>query len=485
MGIFDKDIPISSSDSQTLRDVIGAPIVNDAILDGSSLPSAYVEEKIIPELVKISDQKKLEALKLRVKGNKDLLALIEDYTVSQFAIGTLPGTMSGAEQIREGTKSTFKSVDDFTTGLIGFEDEKSKENRMRNEVIVRRRSIMAKFDRYVNQGDGKQKGDDTSFWGFNDADELTKNVTNHKEVQGSVHDVMRDDMIKVLNEVAKISMDDSLEGINFFGNTLKFDSKLEKLTFFASYLSAVEEGCDEIIPGIISQGIDTTTGVVGDTTKGLVDKGLGIAGDTVIGTLKLAGTHWFVSGLLITAAVSTIRGKSWAGKLLRNKIARNIPKVGQYIPEAGVTTPVSTPASGTTSSTSPESVATTPEISKTHVELARQKAVLESMYKQYSSATAPVMTLEEFKTEALDPGTVTNLEYQSRLEKVTKLHNELIGTRDPAMKQDLRGDIEKVLSGVNDKSFLQKMKNKGIDAIENTKRKLSGKGRLHKWNFSS
>lgn len=42
---------------------------------------------------------------------------------------------------------------------------------------------MAKFDRYVNQGDGKQKGDDTSFWGFNDADELTKNVTNHKEVQ--------------------------------------------------------------------------------------------------------------------------------------------------------------------------------------------------------------------------------------------------------------------------------------------------------------
>lgn len=94
--------------------------------------------------------------------------------------------------------------------------------------------------------------------------------------------------------------------------------------------------------------------------------------------------------------------------------------------------------SNTTSSMTPEATSVA-EAPKTPVEVARQKAVLDSMYKQYlPRATPPAMNLNEFKIEALDPGTVTNTEYRYRLEKVTKLHNELMNTRDPVLGQDLR-----------------------------------------------
>lgn len=486
MWFLDKDISINSDDSQALRDVIGAPIVNDSILDGSSLPRAYVEEKIIPELAKISDQKKIENLKVRVKWNEELLSLIEDYTVMQFSTGTLPWVVSWAEQVRVSTKSTFKSVVDFMTDLSGIEDDESKEIRMRNEIILRRRSIMAKFDQYVRQGDGEQKWDDTSFWGFSDADDLKKGVKSHTKVQESVHDVKRDDMIAVLNEVAKISMDDNLKGINFFGKTLDFESKLDKLVFFASYLSAVEDWCDKLIPWIISQGVDSGAWIIWDATKWTVDKGLGIAWDVAVGTLKIAWDHPIWTLILVPAAVSTIRWKSMAGKFLRNKVARNIPKVGKYIPEAGVVASAPVPSAGINSPVTPEANIIIPEAPKTHVELARSKAVLDSMHKQYLPwATAPVMTLKDFKIEALDPGTATNIEYQSRLEKVTMLHDELMSTKDPALKQDLRRDIEKVLSGESDKGFFWKMKDRGFDMVENTKRNLSGRGKLSKWDFPS
>ena len=322
---FRSSIKVSPAEKQTMQEIIPESEANNPIWEGSELPAAYVEAVIKPALSKINDNARIGKLMKDVETNSALKSLIESYTAKQFSNAAPSRNNPVSQDIKMTTSSAYRSAEWFIAGLADMKSEVEKENYLRAEIINRRRSIMAKFDTYVLQGDAVNKGNKTSYFG--DDSKKLESARKANDVQKSIHDVTRGQMVTVLNALSSVGMDDNLE-ITFFGDKMIFDSKEEKLAFFASYLSAIEAGCDELIPSLLDKGIDVTTGAVGKVAKWTADTGLNILGDGVKGTLWLAWDHWFITAILITGIYRT--GKAIPKSLLG--LAKSLPLgVGKLI----------------------------------------------------------------------------------------------------------------------------------------------------------
>ncbi len=138
------------------------------------------------------------------------------------------------------------------------------------EIIASANRSVVKFDRYVQRGDGKQYGDKANDW-F-EIDSWHTNIRRpekSKDITNNVENVAKIDFVTVVNEVVTMAQEPSVN-INVDGKMQPVGSgtRIEKLAYLASWMSALEEGTDKVLPNMLAEAatnaaVKTVNGVTG------------------------------------------------------------------------------------------------------------------------------------------------------------------------------------------------------------------------------
>ena len=236
------------------------------------LPSAYVQEKIVPALMTM-DETHLQAFKAATqKTSGELHGLTTDIQQTlrykSKDGNALPVDQRVPDKIKSTGKVIFRSAQDFISDTMNLRTDADKEQALMAEIIASANRATIKFDQYVLRGDGKQYGDKANEW--TEIDSWHRNIsrpTTDKEISHDVENVAKVDFVNMTNSVVAMAQDTSpyviLDGKQ---QLVGSGTRLDKLAYLASWMSALEEGCDEVLPGIVAQtankvvkvGIDST-----------------------------------------------------------------------------------------------------------------------------------------------------------------------------------------------------------------------------------
>lgn len=111
MAILDYFTGEITLDENTRTELIDAfpSLKNDVELNKyEKLPKEYVNQKLIPELLKISDHQKLQKLKIALQANSKLKALVSQFAFAPLPNGTMPSREDTMDNIKDTVDSTFQ-----------------------------------------------------------------------------------------------------------------------------------------------------------------------------------------------------------------------------------------------------------------------------------------------------------------------------------------------------------------------------------------
>ncbi len=119
------------------------------------LPSAYIQEKIIPALMAM-DEAHLQNFKSSIeKTSTDLHSLAKDVESSlryKPRDGhAVPSNQQIPDRIKSSTKSAFKDAKDFITDMTNLRTDAEKEQALMAEIIASANRSVVKFDQYVSR----------------------------------------------------------------------------------------------------------------------------------------------------------------------------------------------------------------------------------------------------------------------------------------------------------------------------------------------
>ncbi len=275
------DLPITSEDKKAIQALKNSMsgIANELPSNLDKLTPQFVREVLLPavrslpdsQIVQLHDELKKTRTSTAAKLS-DLVGEIRELQVYTPRDGkSFPVGLTDAERLKLSTKSVFKSAADFGYSVADLRDNAEKEQALVEEIIASAKRSMRKFDTYVIAGDGAQKGNKASrFFGSSD---IGIQAQATKDTAHNVRNASREQFAKVINSVVAAAKDQStlLPNGQNPGNE---GTRLDKLTTLASWMSALESGCDEVLPnmatkavtGMINSGIDNTAGFVWDVT---------------------------------------------------------------------------------------------------------------------------------------------------------------------------------------------------------------------------
>ncbi len=338
------NITPDSDTTQALKNAF--PILANDLDNMDKLTPEYIKWVLIPAIKKMN-QADLIKLNQSLGTKSELKSLVQDiHDVTVYIPkdgNAFPWVQNSAESIKSPIKSWYKSMVDFMKSLAWIEDVKEQEETLMAEIIASANRSVAKFDQYVLRGDGKQYGDKA-----NDLFEIDswntdiRRPTNDKKIRHNVENVPKIDFVWVVNDVVAMAKDPaSTVNINNAAQPVWGGTRVEKLAYLVSWMSALEEWCDRVLPWLVAEAanktakvaIDSTFGVAGDVAWGIWDE----YPKTIVITASLLGyaaykTGWLLKGMVnIPGAWVKLVGKAAAFIPIVNKLAPFIDKMWTWL----------------------------------------------------------------------------------------------------------------------------------------------------------
>lgn len=103
---------------QSLKNAFPTLADDPEINDFDILPAEYINKRIIPELMKLRDAKKIQELKIAFEANSKLRSLVHQFSFAPLPPGTAPSREDGLESIKDSVDSTFQDFMEYSKKLI-------------------------------------------------------------------------------------------------------------------------------------------------------------------------------------------------------------------------------------------------------------------------------------------------------------------------------------------------------------------------------
>lgn len=442
MAILDYFTGEITLDENTRTELIDAfpSLKNDVELNKyEKLPKEYVNQKLIPELLKISDHQKLQKLKIALQANSKLKALVSQFAFAPLPNGTMPSREDTMDNIKDTVDSTFQDFVSSSKKLLWMESAEERKEYLTQQIIFRANRARAAMDKtllWANDGvthwggkswDGKYYGPHggpvNKWFAWNDAGELDQTSSDWSlpEVQEEIGNYDKDSVEQMIARVVQQSVrSDSTELTVMDWLTEKYENKEQQMKAALEWLYAAEAGWE--------QNRDYISFAAKWVKDNAVELGLGtLASLGVWAIAVLLAVAWWVKKF--GGALSKI---PWAG--LIKKLWPILTKIPKYWPVIGAVWAIMPSAK-------PDALMDfNPEAEPMH--RAIQDRVLDDMWKQdratqdakindiwtreSGTLTSAWITEAEFKSEIRDPASrisarYPNLrtEYETEVRKVT------------------------------------------------------------------
>lgn len=354
MAILDYFTGEITLDENTRTELIDAfpSLKNDVELNKyEKLPKEYVNQKLIPELLKISDHQKLQKLKIALQANSKLKALVSQFAFAPLPTGTMPSREDTMDNIKDTVDSTFQDFVSSSKKLLWMESAEERKEYLTQQIIFRANRARAAMDKtllWANDGvshwggkswDGKYYGPHgglvNKLFAWNDVGELDQTASDGSlpEVQEEIGNYDKDSVEQMIARVVQQSVrSDSIELTVLDWLTEKYENKEQQMKAALEWLYAAEAGWEQ------------NRDYISFAAKWVKDNAVELG----IGTLASLGI-WAIAVLLAVAwwvkkfggALSKI---PWAGLIKKLwPILTKIPKYGPVIWAVGAIIPSAKP----------------------------------------------------------------------------------------------------------------------------------------------
>lgn len=221
------------------------------------LPATYINEKLIPELVKLDDVSKIEQLKVALGTNAKLRALISEFTFTALKPGTMPARTDTVDDIKSSLDSWFQDLKQFFEKLTWIENVHDREEYLFKQAIFRANRARAEMDKMLLEGNrgifatgwesiwngklyGSNGGAIQAKIAWNDIADM-KDLDN---VRSEAGDYSKDDVEPILSALIKQAWE-PWTSIALLWSSEEFGTRENKLKHIVEHLAAIEEGMKE------------------------------------------------------------------------------------------------------------------------------------------------------------------------------------------------------------------------------------------------
>ena len=262
------------------------------------LPKEYIQEKMVPEMMQMQAANFQQFKWITQKISWDLYEHVTNvetnlrYTPKDG--NALPGVQQLPDKLTSSAKSVFKSTENFIADVAGLRTDVEKEQALLAEIITSANRSIAKFDKYVAKWDGKQYGNKANDWLEIDSANIDiRRPANDTDITNNVENVPRLDFVTVVNDVVKMAQDPS-NVVN--GSTVWDGTRIAKLAYLASWMSALEEWCDTVLPNMVAEATtNVVVGTVSTVGNTIYDTGAWVASAFPMTTLFILSAIWYAS----------------------------------------------------------------------------------------------------------------------------------------------------------------------------------------------
>ncbi len=311
--------------------------------DFPTLPAEYIQEKIVPAIMEMKQENLEEFKRATEKSSSSLNSLANDVEQTlryrKKDGKALPWNQSVPDMLKTTAKSSFKTAQDFFSDIANLRTDAEKERSLMAEIVASANRSTIKFDQYVKRGDGKQYGDKAN--DLFEIDSLHRDIRRpawDKTIRHDVENVPKMDFVDVVNDIVEMAKAPGATVlIDGKPETVGDGTRLAKLAYLASWMSALEDGCDTVLPNALAQG-------AANVVKTAANGALWAVGDFATSIYDEYPTTTILTGMIITGAiwkatksVSGFVGESfkivWKGAAfipLINKIAPWFDKAGSF-----------------------------------------------------------------------------------------------------------------------------------------------------------
>ena len=304
------------------------------------LPAAYVKTKIVPALMTM-DEARLQAFKVSIeKTSSDLHSLAKDVESNLRYKPRNPNAQPWADQsipdrLSKSGKAWIKSMEDFMGELTGLRSDAEREQALMAEIVASANRSVIKFDRYVNTGNDWKHGNKAFEWYTINSmrnTQINKPAPN-KQIEKSVENVPRSVFIDVVNSVVAMAQEPSNDVIiNGQSRPVGDSTRIAKLAFIASWLSALEAWCDRVLPSLVSEAARKTVTVAADGTFWVVGEFGWVIWDEYPVPTVIVGWLLAFAGIKTGNLVKHVANSLWTSVILLWKAGSYIPVVKKISP---------------------------------------------------------------------------------------------------------------------------------------------------------
>jgi hypothetical protein len=270
LDYFTGDITL---DENTRTELIDAfpNLMNDVELNKhQKLTKEYVNQKLIPELLKLKDHQQIQKLKVALDANNKLKALVSQFAFAPLPAGTMPSGEDTMDNIKDSVDSAFQDFIASSKKLLWIESAEEKKAYLTQQIVFRANRARAAMDKtlkgasdWLTHWGGKSW--DGNYYGphggpinkafvWNDVGELDQTASDGSfpEVQEEIGNYDKDSVEKMIARVVEQSVRNDKPNASgqheltvVDGLTESYENKEQQMKAALEWLYAVEAGWEQ------------------------------------------------------------------------------------------------------------------------------------------------------------------------------------------------------------------------------------------------